>query len=119
MNIGERIRAARQAKGISVKELARQSGLAPSTIYDLERGRQSGSTKLHRLAEVLGKTTVELEHGERAGVRETAATYGSRRRSHRLSRIIERLDDAEVKGVLTPAVLGIIEQTLEVIPKHS
>lgn len=117
MTIGERVRAKRIEKGISVKELARQSGLAPSTLYDLENGRQNSSTKLHRVAEVLGTTTAELEHGEHAAVREPRPTYGVHRRSLRLSRIVERLDQAERADHLTPAILGIIEQAVEILPK--
>lgn len=100
---------------MSVKELARLSDLAPTTIYDLEAGRQRSTTKLHRIADALGKSAVELEHGPRSSIRESAGGYDSHRRSQRLSRVIDRLDEAERTGHLSNALFGIIEQALELL----
>lgn len=65
MTVGERIKSAREQHKppIEVKDLARLAGLAPSTIYDLERGDSKGSTKLHRIAEALGVRASWLETG--------------------------------------------------------
>jgi len=53
--IGERIRILRRARGLSLRELARESGLSPSFISQLERGRTNAAIpSLLRITEVLG-----------------------------------------------------------------
>jgi transcriptional regulator with XRE-family HTH domain len=114
MTIGERIKARRIAKGMSVKEIARASGLAVSTLYDIERGDQRSTTKLHLIADALGTTPADLEHGGPLGLREDKAAYRSHKtRSSRLARLVQRLHDAEDSGLLTPSLLGLIEDALD------
>ena len=38
MDLGDKIREARQIRGMSLTELARQSGVSRSYLYDLEKG---------------------------------------------------------------------------------
>lgn len=64
MTIGERIKEIRLLRGIKVPELASRTGLAASTIYDLERGDSDSTTKLHRIADELGTYTAYLEEGK-------------------------------------------------------
>ncbi len=75
MRIGQRIRAARLAHEpqISVAKLAHAVGMAPSTLYDLERGDSESTTKLHLIAEFLGVRVLWLETG-RGEMREGAVT---------------------------------------------
>ena len=61
--IGDRIRATRRRMSVSVKDLARLTGLAASTIYDIENGHQTSSTKLHLIAKHLGLNVQWLEDG--------------------------------------------------------
>lgn len=61
--IGDRIRRIRTKKGISRKTLERETGLAYSTIADIENGNQRSSTRLHKIAQALGVTIEELEDG--------------------------------------------------------
>jgi HTH-type transcriptional regulator/antitoxin HipB len=56
--LGNVLRAARMARGLSQRELAIQIGLSQRSIVDLERGR---STKaMERLFEVMRETGVSL-----------------------------------------------------------
>jgi transcriptional regulator with XRE-family HTH domain len=64
--IGERLRAARQERGISGRELAEASDLALNTISLIERGKISPTVAtLHKLATALGiPLTVLLQESE-------------------------------------------------------
>ena len=48
------MKEARIARGVSVKDLALRSGVAPSVIYDIERGEQDSNGRMAVIAEVLG-----------------------------------------------------------------
>lgn len=61
---GPRIKQCRKAAKMSVAELARRSGIAPTTLYDLERGESRSTTKLHRIAAVLQVNVTWLETGK-------------------------------------------------------
>jgi transcriptional regulator with XRE-family HTH domain len=60
--LGETVRAARQAKGYSLRELQEVSGVEYSSIAYLEQGRigTPDPRKLHRLAQALGLNTADL-----------------------------------------------------------
>lgn len=62
-----------------MKELAREVGMASSTLYDLERGDQESTTKLGSIADRLGVRITWLEHGvgrrEADFVREAGKPY--------------------------------------------
>lgn len=74
--IGDRVRKLRQAKDIARKDLARDAGMSYSGLSDLESGKAKSTTKLHRLATLLGVDAVYLETGrERMGIQETPASY--------------------------------------------
>jgi transcriptional regulator with XRE-family HTH domain len=62
--IGRNIKKARDRLGLSQGDLADRSGLAPSTISDLENERQKSTTKIHRVAKALNMTVEELERGD-------------------------------------------------------
>lgn len=66
MTIGKRIREARESAqpAMTARELATRVGLAPSTLYDLERGDSQSTTKLHRIAEETGVYASWLETGK-------------------------------------------------------
>lgn len=64
MPIGDRVRQRRHQLGMSVADLSKATGIAPTTLYDLERGDQSSSTKLHRLAAALRCNVVWLDTGK-------------------------------------------------------
>lgn len=56
--IGERVRAEREAQGVSRAELARAAKMAVSTLSDLELGLSKSTTQLHLLA---GRLNVRAE----------------------------------------------------------
>lgn len=67
MTTGQRIKERRMELGMSVARLAKLAGIAPTTLYDLERSDSKSTTKLHRIAAVLKVHAEWLETGR--GVR--------------------------------------------------
>ena len=68
MVTGERIRQAREARGLTMADLARSAGLSPGAISRIERGeRAPGSATLQRLAQALGIAPGALMDGEAPG----------------------------------------------------
>jgi transcriptional regulator with XRE-family HTH domain len=63
MNAGERIRGRRKEIGISVQALAKATGVAVPTLYELERGGMRGSTKMHLICAALGLNPAWVESG--------------------------------------------------------
>ncbi len=75
--IGSRIRATRQTLRISAAALAKQTGIAYSTLMDLENGRTKSTPALHRIAAALKTTPEFLETGKASRVAEDRpAPYG-------------------------------------------
>lgn len=62
--IGDRVRKARVKRGMTPEQLRQLSGIAYSTLIDLENNRSQGSTKLHRIATALGVSALALETGK-------------------------------------------------------
>jgi transcriptional regulator with XRE-family HTH domain len=59
--VGRRVRARREAAGITQSQLERDAGLQPASIAGLERGEQDVEMyDLHRVAGVLGVDLREL-----------------------------------------------------------
>lgn len=61
--LGERLRRARVAAGLSQQELAAKSGVRQETISNIERGRNKGSKFIARIARALGVEAYELDTG--------------------------------------------------------
>lgn len=58
---GQKIRVARERKGLTLAQLAEQVGKTAPYISDIERGNRRGSYKtLERIAEVLGLKVDEI-----------------------------------------------------------
>ena len=65
--VGARIRAAREARGMSMSELARAARLSPGAVSRIEHGeREPGSGTLAAIARALGVELGELMDGPRA-----------------------------------------------------
>ncbi len=61
MEIGERLRSIREAKGMTIYKLSQETGIAHNHISDLERGARKPSVEtLRRLVVPLGITLSEL-----------------------------------------------------------
>lgn len=59
--LGQRLRAARQAAGLSQEETARRAGISISFLSQLERGLKAPGIKIaRRLASVLGGTVERI-----------------------------------------------------------
>jgi len=63
---GQRIRIRRKELKIRVPDLAAKVGMAPTTLYELENGRQGGTTKIHLLCVALGLQPSFVENGRGA-----------------------------------------------------
>ena len=62
--LGRNVRRQRDAKQFTQEKLAEKSGLDPTYISDIERGRRNpGIKNVARLAKALGLTTAELCRG--------------------------------------------------------
>ena len=61
------LRAIRAARLLSIRELAQQAGVAPSTVYLIETGRVTPRQRVIRqLAAALGVSPVEVDEFRRA-----------------------------------------------------
>lgn len=80
MNLGEKIRNARTAKGMSQKDLAKATGISERTIQNYEMGVRMPKKKetYTKLAEVLDVRVDVLLDDDAAFVIQAAEQYGSR-----------------------------------------
>lgn len=59
--LGNRIRALRKAKKVTLVELSKNTGIAQATLSRIETGRMTGTVQSHqKIAEVLGLSLAEL-----------------------------------------------------------
>ncbi len=59
--VGDMIHKFRESKNISIRELAKRSGLSPSTIWKIEQGKMSPTVVvISQVAHALGKKPTEL-----------------------------------------------------------
>jgi transcriptional regulator with XRE-family HTH domain len=78
--LGSRIRAERRAAGMTVRGLASRTGLSPSLISQVERGRATPSVAtLWSIATELGLSVADLFNDEAEPVAEPSAGNGRRR----------------------------------------
>ena len=68
--IGDRLKSYREAKKISVSEVARKVGVSPSTYREWEYGRKIKGEPYVRLAEVLGVSINTLLTGTKSKFKE-------------------------------------------------
>lgn len=54
MSIGQKIKQRREELRLDIKDVAKSAGMGPTTLYDLERGDQKTTTRLHALCKALG-----------------------------------------------------------------
>lgn len=60
--IGEQLRAAREAKGLSLRELAENSGVSLSRIWETEKGSRAAKIDtIARIADALDMKTLRLK----------------------------------------------------------
>jgi transcriptional regulator with XRE-family HTH domain len=68
-SLGSRLRASRQASGLSLRELARRLGVSPSFVSQIENGKSQPSVAtLYSLSQVLGFSIDGLFHGAAGAV---------------------------------------------------
>jgi transcriptional regulator with XRE-family HTH domain len=77
--IGERLRSARLQRGVSIRSLARDIGMSPSLISQIETDKSTPSVStLYAITTALGVSIEDVFGDPRAAVPETAAVVGNR-----------------------------------------
>ena len=64
MNLSQRLKQAREAKGLTQYKLAKISGVTQQSISNIERGRSKGTVQLVTLANALNVSPTWLETGK-------------------------------------------------------
>jgi transcriptional regulator with XRE-family HTH domain len=86
--IGERLRARRQERGLSLRDLADRLGVSPSLISQIERGLANPSVStLYSMVAELDVSLDELLFNERRGTEPAASVAGPIQRSNERHRI--------------------------------
>lgn len=119
VTIGERIKGWREARKLTVEQLAAKVGLRPTTIYDLERGDSKSTKRLHVIAEVLRVNVNYLETGKGAPEDVHAPRFLSSRDGWPFSFDRARFDNLSTKdrSVIEAAVIALVER-LEKAPSR-
>ena len=91
--IGERIRQKRNGKGVSVRELARQIGVSPSLISQIETDKSNPSVStLYAITTALGISVEELfesrSDGETAPVTDVSPRWPAEGRNRRVGPVV-------------------------------
>jgi transcriptional regulator with XRE-family HTH domain len=91
-SIGRRVKVRRVELGLSVKAVADAAGMAATTLYDLERGEQQSTTRLHALCRVLGLNPewADSGRGARLAGSPTAAVVEPNQGSEDMAAIVAR-----------------------------
>ncbi|MCF8799223.1 XRE family transcriptional regulator [Xanthomonas campestris] len=105
MTIGERIKQARQLKGMTRPQLSEASGVKYPTLAGIENNDQAGTTQLPALAEALGVSIRWLQTGK--GPKEPGAP------------IVDDSDWTDVTGWSQAAGLGTGAEAQEYAETHS
>ena len=108
MHTGERVKTTRNEKELTQKQLAKLSGVGQSTIADLERGRNSGSSHIAKIAKALNVSAVWLTDG--TGKKDV--TIGSLQKIIRHGLTIEQYDahGAMGNGLVLRDQSGVINE---------
>lgn len=96
---------------MKVPELAKKAHLAPTTLYDLERGDSDSTTKLHLIAAALQINVHWLETGRGEPESDVASTSGEGDGwPFKFDR--SRYDDLEPqqRAIIESAVLAMVDQ---------
>ncbi len=110
--MGERLRAARQARGLTLRELAQRLGVSPSMVSQIETGRASPSVStLYAIANELDVSLDELLFNDRRGAGTSAdrAPAGS----HMLQRADGRKHIRLASGVVWERLTPLSEPDTE------
>jgi transcriptional regulator with XRE-family HTH domain len=107
--IGERLRAARHAQGLSLRQAARRLGCSPRFLHELERGKPTARLdKVQQAAAGLGlRLSLEGGGGQSGAVAARAAARAAQRlREESLARAHERIAAKLAIGKAGPQALA-------------
>lgn len=107
MTSPEKIREARIAQHLTVRDLADRAGVAPNSVIKAEHGRPLGDMPMHKILEALGITRSEDAHpnGFPADGRSPTVTSASR--------IVLDIPEGEREG-LTPGQEAVLRREAEI-----
>ena len=109
-NLGHRIRKLRKEKGITLVEIAKQTGVAQATLSRIETGSMTGTVESHeRIAEALGIGLAELYTGVDRRYEQISHTKEQDRKAthHGRSVQIELLTPESSKKKITPLLITL------------
>jgi transcriptional regulator with XRE-family HTH domain len=115
LEIGSRIRAFREAQGLSLRRLATLSGLSVGFLSQVERGLSSiALSSLHSVATALGRSMAELFGEEPAAVPDDSIVFTLTRAAERPRRVVStgrhyEMLSARFPGLLLEPMLVYIE----------
>jgi transcriptional regulator with XRE-family HTH domain len=107
MELGAKIRETREQKSITLRRLAKDIGVSPSFISQVEQGKAAPSVEsLRHIARALGVTSSYLLGESDTGALSAAPLVKNRFDSNKLSRVtIKRLVPDNIDNTLEPALL--------------
>jgi transcriptional regulator with XRE-family HTH domain len=125
MRLGELIKQLRIKAKLSQTELGKKCGLSQTTISDLERGRNDGSTELPSIAKALGMTTEELlshQTNDRPIAAPTNVVVIPRPRQAKINQLMKLVEGISEPGI--SELIGAAKQLAKTSPytvksKHS
>jgi transcriptional regulator with XRE-family HTH domain len=107
LTVGQRIRAIREARGLSLRALAGLSGLSPNAISLIERGENSATVgSLHALATALGVTLSDFFREDQSNTLVITRTSG-RIRTEVGSLVLESLASGLGEQQLEPFLMTL------------
>lgn len=115
--ISEILRAARKAKGMTQQALAKKAKVSQTTISDLERGRNSGSTELPAIASALGMTVDTLIGNGHLDTAADTVHMNDQKHSAEVQYLFEKMVELEQANKFPPEVIAMLRQTLNTIEK--
>lgn len=118
---GTRLREARKDAGLSQPALAQKVGLSQTTISDIERGRNAGSTEAAALAAVLGVNALWLAEGKgpkHPGGKDVQPSPALAAESHpdiapEVAALLATITGAAGDGTLTPEQAAAFDQLIK------
>jgi len=112
INIGQIIREARRASGLSQMQLAEKVGLSYQQIQKYEKGKSEITVKrLYQIAEALEIPVDKFLHGKNLIISESPSFYGKLSpEEETLISLYRKIKSAKIKNMIIAAVKAISEQ---------
>ena len=112
MKIGQRIREARKAAGMTQDQLAAKVGMRQNSISELEKGDSAGTTNVAKFAQALRVNALWLETGmgERSSIGTQEPALSPETAPERMDAIAEKLDAMVRLDLITALEAAILKR---------